>query len=118
MKVKYTIKQWIYEPKNKMFIFSIAIFSVLLAVIFFLNPYSFGSSYKTQEILYRSKKDRNVRIEFQMQNIGSFGYNERVIKIHPGIFWDFTQEIDPDKIDTSDWIRVHEDVNELNLKYP
>jgi hypothetical protein len=83
----------------------------------FFNPISgLHSPYKTQTVMYRSKTNPDIRIEFQMQDIGAFGYNERIIKISPGYFFDSTQEIDVKEIDTLNWAKVDEYVNELGLK--
>lgn len=105
------------QAKVVIVIFPVFLF-IIIGILYF-NPIpgsGLKSSYKTQSIIYRSKSDSTIRIEFQMQDIGAFGYNERTVKVSPGYFYDSTQEIDIKKIDTSDWIKVNEDVNELKLK--
>jgi hypothetical protein len=96
-------------------LFILPVFLIMIAGILFFNPMpgsGFKSSCKTQTIIYRSKSDSATRIEFQMQDIGAFGYNSRTVKVSPGYFFDSVQEIDIAGIDTLNWIKV----DELELK--
>jgi hypothetical protein len=42
----------------------------------------FGSGFVTQELLYVHKGNKQRRIEFQMEDIGAFGYNRRLWKLN------------------------------------
>lgn len=92
---------------------------IFLMVILIISRWAglFGTSpWKTQEIIYRSLKDKNHRIEFQMQDAGAFGYNRRLAEVKPFFFFEITDEIDTARIDKKEWLRVEENVNELELK--
>lgn len=103
--------------KSKILFLILSIFLLLALSVLFFNPTGYlRSSYKTQTIIYRSKRNPNIRIEFQMQDIGAFGYKRRIVKISPGYFFDSVQDIDLIDFDTLEWMKVNEDVNELKLK--
>ncbi len=92
---------------------------VMIGLLFLFNPFLFwhlGSSYKTQGIIFRNKADKNITIEYQMQDSGAFGYNRRIVKVSNGLLFDSTEAIDTSKIDKSRWDKVDEYVNELRLK--
>ncbi|MFN3405871.1 MAG: hypothetical protein ACK40G_17385 [Cytophagaceae bacterium] len=92
-------------------------FSVIVLLIFVIDFITWGGGYKTQDILFRNKRFSNIRIEFQMEDIGAFGYNRRTVKVvqlTPLLRWTTYTEID--KIDMNEWIKVDEYVNELELK--
>jgi hypothetical protein len=99
----------------------LAISGVLIMLIIgtvVLNPkIAFAlSPWKTQEIIYRHLTDSNCRIEYQLQGMGALGYNSRIVKVETVLFLDFAEEIDTSRIDKSDWQRVDEYINELELK--
>ena len=89
---------------------------VLLLVLFDLRILFSLSPWKTQEVIYRHRTDKNCRIEYQMQDIGVFGYNRRIVKVEPFLFIDLAEEVDTSQLSESDWQRVNEYVNELRLK--
>lgn len=94
-------------------------FIVIIVLFVLFNPVSFwkkSSNYKTQEIIYRNKANKNSTIEFQMQDIGAFGYNRRIVKVTKGIFFDSAILIDTSLIDKSKWNRVDEYKNEIGFK--
>ncbi|MDH4472300.1 MAG: hypothetical protein QE487_06810 [Fluviicola sp.] len=80
---------------------------------------NFGSGFKTQTITHRSVSDPEKRIEFQLDDLGAFGYNKRtVIVSRICCFLQMEQVIDPESFNYSHWKLVNEDVNELGLKFP
>lgn len=92
---------------------------IIVGLLFLFNPLLFlhlGSPYKTQEIIYRNKLNKNITIEYQMQDSGAFGYNRRIVKVSKGLIFNSTESIDTSIIDKSKWDRVDEYVNELGLK--
>lgn len=93
-----------------------AVVLILLLVLFDLRILFTLSPWKTQEIVYRHRTDRSCRIEYQMQDVGAFGYNRRVVKVEPFLFIDLAEEVDTTQLSKSDWQRVNEYVNELRLK--
>lgn len=73
---------------------------LIIGLLFLLNPLIFwhiGSPYKTQEIIFRNKSDKNITIEYQMQDSGAFGYNRRIVKVSKGLLFDSTEPIDTSK---------------------
>ncbi len=90
---------------------------VLLGLLVKSGPLFHLSSWKTQEILYRSRTHKNHRIELQMRDIGAFGYHRRIVEVKPFLFFDLPSEIDTAGINKKkNWYRVDEYVNELELK--
>ncbi len=91
---------------------------VLLMLIVITNPrIAFSlSPWKSQEIIYRHKMNDQHRIEFQMQDVGAFGYNRRIVEVETFLFIDFAEEIDTSQIDKSEWQRVDEYINEIGFK--
>lgn len=89
--------------------------------IFVLGPLqilNLKSTWKTQTILYQNKHYKNKTIEFQLQDIGTQGYNKREIEAfyltkHFMIVAAVPKDIDK-KVE---WIKVNKDMNEQNLKY-
>ena len=100
------------------------IISFLIAIlipilIISISPFSFwGGQWKTQDILFVNKNKQNVQIEFQMQDIGAFGYNKRIVKVKKGFLWDSQSSFDTVNIDTTEWKFVNNFVNELEIKMP
>ncbi len=91
--------------------------TMLFGIAFMANPFFyFGSGYKTQEVIYRHKENPDVRIEYQMEDLGAFGYNRRIVKITPILFFNATTKIDTSNIDPAKWNRVDEFVNKLGLR--
>ncbi|MCB9360641.1 MAG: hypothetical protein H6587_03310 [Flavobacteriales bacterium] len=73
--------------------------------------------WKTQTVYYQNNNFTNRTIEFQMQDIGAFGYNRRTIdkfKLLPFLEW--TKEIELKEVDTLNWKKVDIYKNELKLK--
>jgi hypothetical protein len=112
--------------KIRRFTLLICIPSVCLTVVFvtivsrvgmFAYLFSVGS-YQTQTILYENTSWGSKTIEFQMQNVGVFGYNERYVEVTYLTPWFMiTDEVDPDEKRGKEWIKMDKEVNELNLKY-
>ena len=101
---------WIYSV-----VFGLFIVSVLIK--FLADTFSFGSGYKTQDILYRQEDNPNNRIEYVWEDIGAFGYNktyQKVIRITPLFEW--RTNTNTSNLDKSSWKEVNEYVNELGLK--
>ena len=67
-------------------------------------------------MLYRHRTDPDRRIEFQLQDVGAFGWNKRYVEITPGCLFDEIREIDIEGIDTLVWRPVDEGINEAELK--
>jgi hypothetical protein len=87
-----------------------------IGLIYFEPRILWGSGWKTQDILYRNKKNENERIEYQMEDMGAFGYNQRIVRVKKGWLFDSVYPLDTNLINKSDWIQVNEYVNELRIK--
>lgn len=101
--------------------FSVLVPIIVLILALFVEPLFYldaMSPWKTQEILYRNTHNSNRTIEYQMRNLGPFGYKDRKVEVY-SIFDLFMiiQSYDSNNIDSEEWKRVNEFVNEMNLKY-
>ncbi len=81
--------------------------------------YRFSSTnFQTQTIYYVSFQDCFRTIEFQMEDIGVFGYNKRYVEVTYLTPWlMITKQVDPKNDPGEGWVRIDWDVNELELKY-
>lgn len=91
-----------------------------IAVIVFIAGYAifprWGSGWKTQTITHRKINNSDIRIEFQMEDIGAFGYNRRTVEVRSLTpFFQLVKEA-PQNLSETEWKEVNEDVNELGLK--
>lgn len=91
----------------------------VVAVICFLKAFlTWGGEWKTQTILYRSRDNSRITVEYQMRGDRfSFGYKKRVVerlRVLPAIDWIST--IDTLEIDPTQWRRTNERINALGLK--
>ena len=96
--------------------------AIMLVFIIITSPLKIifsSSSWHTQSILYQSRHSRFKTIEFQMQDIGALGYNERKIEVQYLTPYFMIAKVIPNNAAIgSEWISVEKDVNELGLKYP
>ena len=101
---------WIFLP--------IIVFVLIYIVVYTKFVFSIGV-WQTQTILYQNKYSNAKKIEFQMQDIGALGYNKRTVEVlYLTPLFIITSEI-PNNIDKKiEWIKVDEDINELELKMP
>lgn len=96
---------------------TLVLLPVVLITVLFADSYKWSGSFKTQTVLYRQISNPVNRIDFQMADIGAFGYKRRIVKIiklAPLI--QRVTPMDTTSIDTAAWVRVNEEVNELQLK--
>ncbi|MEM9858139.1 MAG: hypothetical protein AAF843_12315 [Bacteroidota bacterium] len=109
---------WYWKPNRSRtaYILWVAILSNFF-VLFGWAFFSLGGPWQTQVIIYRNLKNENRTIEFQMQDVGAFGYNRRSIeRLRICGFLEIIDPIDIGNIDTLKWERVDIDLNEMNLK--
>ena len=76
-----------------------------------------SSSWQTQTILYKHRRQSRVTVEYQMLDIGAFGYRKRtvVVEYFTPLFI-YTRPWLNDSAAIEDWRRVNVYVNELGLK--
>jgi hypothetical protein len=73
-----------------------------------------SSAWKTQSVIYQNQFDSSKKVEFQMLDIGAFGYRRRTVEVNYITNWFF---ISKEKgIYNSDWKKVNLEVNELGIK--
>lgn len=93
-------------------------FSTVIVHIGLLHYLFSVGSFETQAILYENTYNSFKTIEFQMEDIGALGYNERYVEVTYFTPWFMiTKEIDPEEDPGPGWIKVDKEVNELEIKY-
>jgi hypothetical protein len=73
-----------------------------------------SSAWKTQSVIYQNQFDSSKKVEFQMLDIGAFGYRKRTVEVNYITNWFFISK--EKSIYNSDWKKVNLEVNELGLK--
>ncbi len=90
--------------------------SSLIVGGFIITWFDWTGAWKTQTIIYKHGHFKFKTIEFQMQDKGALGYNQRTVEVTN--LAGFLRIIEP--IDTAlvglPWIKVDKDINELKLK--
>ena len=77
-----------------------------------------GGDWMTQEIIFEHRTLPGRTIEFQLMNPGPGSYQKRTVdrqRLLPGVEW--LLEVEPERMDTTNWKRVNKEVNELGIKY-
>lgn len=103
----------IKKPKNLGGI--ITVVSVLLLGLI-IEKTDWTGDWKTQTIIYEHGHLKNKTIEFQMQDKGALGYNQRIVEVtRINGFIEYVAPIDTSKVSLP-WIKVNKDINEIGLK--
>lgn len=96
--------------------------TISLVGLFLIGPLQIAfssSAWKTQEIVYQNAHLSFKKVEFQMQDVGAFGYNERTIEvIYLTDIFMITSTVEKDIDKKGEWVKVNKEINELGLKYP
>jgi hypothetical protein len=95
--------------------------TIIIILILIVGPMKilFATSvWQTQTILYQNEKSGFKTVEYQMQDVGAFGYNKRTVEVfYLTPLFMITNEV-PDNLDkNAEWLKVDKDVNELGLKW-
>ena len=78
-----------------------------------------SSAWKTQKVIYQNGHLNFKKVEFQMQDIGTLGYNKRTVEvIYLTDLFMLVNPVEKDIDDRVEWIKVDKEVNELRLKFP
>lgn len=98
---------------------SLIVFFTIFVSGFGMLAYVFSvGSYQTQTILYENSNYSYKSIEFQMQDLGTFGYSERYVEVTYLTPWFMiAKQVNPKDKRGAEWIKVDKEVNELHLKY-
>jgi hypothetical protein len=96
--------------------------TMVLVFILIVGPmkimFSTGA-WRTQTILYQNGHLSFKTIEFQMQDVGAFGYNDRTVEVfYLTPLFMITSKMPNDIERRGEWVKVDKDVNELGLKFP
>lgn len=107
-----------YSKRSKVLFSLIPIASILMILkIGILNFFFSITTWKTQKILYQNKENSNLKVEFQMLDIGFAGYDKREVEIHYFTDWFYTFKPRKENYEPSKWDIINKEVNELNLVY-
>jgi hypothetical protein len=110
-------------PKTKRRKITGVILPVLILIFFVVNgPLKFffsTSAWQTQTILYQNVHFSFKKVEYQMQDIGALGHNQRTVEVlYLTKLFMIVKPIPQDIDKKAEWIKVDKEVNELGLKYP
>lgn len=112
---------FVIKTKTKRIIGTIypTFFLVLILVVGPMKILFSTGTWRTQTILYQSRHLSFKTVEFQMQDVGASGYNERTVEvIYLTTLFMIINEVPSDISKRVEWIKVDKDVNELELKFP
>lgn len=92
---------------------------LLISLLCFAKAFlTWDGDWKTQIILYHNLANKNITIDFQMQdNRFTFGYKKRItkrLKLFPGFDW--ITDVDTATLNVREWKKMNLSVNELHLK--
>jgi hypothetical protein len=109
-----------YSGQNKKL--SVMFFLIMVIILFYnilvIGKITFEATWKTQKILFKNKHLKNYFIEFQMQDVGAFGYRSRtvaVIYITKNLMY-IKNVVDDRNIDNKiEWERIDKEINEMGF---
>ena len=89
---------------------SIIVSLIYIPIVSFIIIFVGFGEWKNENILYRNKENKNVTINNQIYDVGTFGYGERrIAEIRPLFFnIQIAIKIDISKIDKAKWIYTNE----------
>jgi hypothetical protein len=109
------------KPRNRKIIWTILPTAILIFILIVgpMKLYFSTGAWRTQTILYQNGHLTFKTIEFQMQDVGTFGYNKRTVEVfYLTPLFMITSEVPTDIDKRIEWVKVDKDVNELGLKSP
>ena len=109
------------KPRNRKIIWTILPTAILIFILIIgpMKLYFSTGAWRTQTILYQNGHLTFKTIEFQMQDVGTFGYNKRTVEVfYLTPLFMITSEVPTDIDKRIEWVKVDKDVNELGLKSP
>ena len=108
--------------KRKWKIISSILPTITLIAIMIIGPMKImfsSGSWKTQTVLYQNGHLTFKKVEYQMQDVGSLGYNKRTVEvIYLTDLFMIVSHVEKDIDDRVEWVKVDKEVNELGLKFP
>ena len=107
-----------YSKRSKVLFSLIPIASILMILKIGILNFIFSiTTWKTQTILYQNKENSNLKVEFQMLDIGFAGYDKREVEIHYFTDWFYTFKPRKEKYELNNWYMINKEINELEIKY-
>jgi hypothetical protein len=109
------------KPRNRKIIWTILPTAILIFILIVgpMKLYFSTGAWRTQTILYQNGHLTFKTIEFQMQDVGTFGYNKRTVEVfYLTPLFMITSEFPTDINKRIEWVKVDKDVNELGIKFP
>jgi hypothetical protein len=109
------------KPRNRKIIWTILPTAILIFILIVgpMKLYFSTGAWRTQTILYQNGHLTFKTIEFQMQDVGAFGYNKRTVEVfYLTPLFMITSEFPTDIDKRIEWVKVDKDVNELGIKFP
>ncbi|MEN8123000.1 MAG: hypothetical protein ABFS35_21855 [Bacteroidota bacterium] len=110
-----------FKTKKKRIISLILPILTLIGILI-IGPIKIISSspaWRTQTVLYQNGHSNFKKVEFQMQDVGAFGYNKRTVEVtYLTDLFMFVKSVDRNIDKSVEWVRVDKDINELGLKHP
>jgi hypothetical protein len=109
------------KPRNRKIIWTILPTAILIFILIVgpMKLYFSTGAWRTQTILYQNGHLTFKTIEFQMQDVGAFGYNKRTVEVfYLTPLFMITSEVPTDIDKRIEWVKVDKDVNELGIKFP
>lgn len=110
-----------FKQRGKRVLVTLFPFAILILILVVgpVNIIFTSSAWQTQTILYQNGHFKSKTIEFQMQDIGALGYNDRTVEVlHLTPLFMIVNDMPKDIDKKIEWIKVNKEVNELHIKYP
>jgi len=112
---------WVIKTRNGKMIGTVFP-TIVLILILVAGPmkilFSTGA-WRTQTILYQNGHLSFNTVEFQMQDVGALGYNNRTVEVfYLTPLFMITSEVPSDIDKRVEWVKVDKEINELELKFP
>ncbi|TNE31665.1 MAG: hypothetical protein EP346_00300 [Bacteroidetes bacterium] len=103
-------------------VLAITVPTLSLIGILMIGPLKFvfsASAWQTQTVIYQNCYNSSRKVEFQMKDVGALGYNRRTVEVkYLSDLFMITYPVDPSVDHNVEWVKVDNDVNELELKFP
>lgn len=90
--------------------------------LLYLNPiilFFNAATWKTQTVKLINENRTSHKVEFQMKDIGAFGYSKRTCEVQyfsKYFYFVVTRQYDDKNISGHKWKKVNQDINEMGLK--
>ncbi len=112
---------WMLKTRGRKITYSILPVLTLIGILIMgpMNIIFSSGSWTTQMVLYQNRHLTFNKVEFQMQDVGAFGYNKRTVEVNylTNLFM-LVSPIEKNIDKRVEWVKVNKEVNEVGLKLP